>query len=146
MSDDDVWIVTVPNYKIAIMERDYSKRISSMPKDTTVTVERKFYFDTRKQAKKFCLENDYPLDYISVNEDQIGCFMNTDDVWIVTIPAEAKIEECIALARDDELVKEIRNNPYLQEDDIICFDSRREAKKYCLTHHYPLDYISVNED
>lgn len=69
MSDDDVWIVTVPNYKVVIMERDYSKKIPSMPKDTTVTVERKFYFDTRKQAKKFCLENGYPLDYISVNED-----------------------------------------------------------------------------
>lgn len=69
MSDDDVWIVTVPNYKVVIMERDYSKRIPSMPKDATVTVERKFYFDTRKQAKKFCLENGYPLDYISVNED-----------------------------------------------------------------------------
>lgn len=69
MSDDDVWIITVPNYKVAIMERDYSKRIPFMPKDTTVTVERKFYFDTRKQAKKFCLENDYPFDYISVNQD-----------------------------------------------------------------------------
>ena len=69
MSDDDVWSVTVPNYKVVIMERDYSKRIPSMPKDATVTVERKFYFDTRKQAKKFCLENGYPLDYISVNED-----------------------------------------------------------------------------
>ncbi len=69
MSDDDVWIVTVPDYKVKIMERDYFKRSSSLPKSTTVSVEKKFYFDTRKQAKKFCLENNYPLDYISVNED-----------------------------------------------------------------------------
>lgn len=39
MSDDDVWTVTVPNCKVAIIERDYSKRISSVPKDITVTVE-----------------------------------------------------------------------------------------------------------
>lgn len=69
MSDDDVWIVTVPNYKVKVVERDYSKRRSSLPESTTVSVEKKFYFDTRKQAKKFCLENNYPLDYISVNED-----------------------------------------------------------------------------
>lgn len=69
MSNDDVWIVTVPKYKAMIMVRDYSNRISPVTKATTATVERKFYFDTRKQAKKFCLEHDYPLDYISVNED-----------------------------------------------------------------------------
>lgn len=69
MNDDDVWIVTVPDYKVKIMERDYFKRSFSLPESTTVSVEKKFYFDTRKQAKKFCLENSYPLDYISVNED-----------------------------------------------------------------------------
>lgn len=74
--------------------------------------------------------------------------MNTDDVWIVTVPAKITIEECVReLARDNpRRAENIRNDPSLQQDSIICFDSRREAKKYCLTHHYPLDYISVNED
>lgn len=69
MSDDDVRIMPVPNYKVVITERDYFKRIPSMQKDTPVTVKRKIYFDTRKQAEKFCLENGYSFDCISVSED-----------------------------------------------------------------------------
>jgi len=64
LSDDDVWIVTVPNQDVYFTENTgYSIK-------TTVRQETKvFYFDTRKQAKKFCLERHYPLDWISVNTD-----------------------------------------------------------------------------
>ena len=73
--------------------------------------------------------------------------MSTEDVWVVTIPAKVKIEECVKeFAKTDKDAERIKNHSWLQQDDIVCFDSRREAKKYCLTHHYPLDYISVNED
>lgn len=36
------------------------------PQETQVCIpEKKYYFNKRKQAKKFCLENDYPFEYIA---------------------------------------------------------------------------------
>lgn len=70
--------------------------------------------------------------------------MGTDDVWIVTIPANMKIEKCVReLAIDDNNHAEsIRNN----QDNIIYLDSKQETKKYYLTYNWLLDCIPVNED
>lgn len=70
--------------------------------------------------------------------------MGTDDVLIVTIPANMKIEKCVReLAIDDNNHAEsIRNN----QDNIIYLDSKQETKKYYLTYNWLLDCIPVNED
>lgn len=70
--------------------------------------------------------------------------MSDDDVWIVTIPANMKIEKCVReLAIDDNNHAEsIRNN----QDNIIYLDSKQETKKYYLTYNWLLDCIPVNED
>lgn len=70
--------------------------------------------------------------------------MGTDDVWIVTIPANMKIEKCVReLAIDDNNHAEsIRNN----QDNIVYLDSKQETKKYYLTYNWLLDCIPVNED
>ncbi len=73
--------------------------------------------------------------------------MNADDVWIVTIPANMKIEKCVReLARDDnEHAENAINNSCLQKDNVVYFDSKQETKKYYLTYNYLLDCIPVNE-
>ena len=40
--------------------------IGIAPEETQVYVpEKKYYFNKRKHAKKFCLENNYPFEYIA---------------------------------------------------------------------------------
>lgn len=70
--------------------------------------------------------------------------MSDDDVWIVTIPANMKIEKCVReLAIDDNNHAEnTRNN----QDNVIYLDSKQETKKYYLTYNYLLDCIPINED
>lgn len=70
--------------------------------------------------------------------------MSDDDVWIVTVPANMKIEKCVReLATDDNNHAEgTRNN----QDNIVYFDSKQETKKYYLTYNYLLDCIPINED
>lgn len=70
--------------------------------------------------------------------------MNDDDVWIVTIPANMKIEKCVReLAIDDNNhAEDTRNN----QDNIVYFDSKQETKKYYLTYNYLFDCIPINED
>lgn len=70
--------------------------------------------------------------------------MSDDDVWIVTIPANMKIEKCVReLATDDNKHAEnVRNN----QDNIVYFDSKQETKKYYLTYNWLLDCIPINED
>lgn len=46
--------------------KKYETCLGLEPKETLVCVsEKKYYFYKRKQAKKFCLENDYPFEYIT---------------------------------------------------------------------------------
>lgn len=70
--------------------------------------------------------------------------MGTDDVWIVTIPANMKIEKCVRelVIDDNNHAESIRNN----QDNIIYLDSKQETKKYYLTYNWLLDCIPVNED
>lgn len=74
--------------------------------------------------------------------------MGTDDVWIVTIPANMKIEKCVReLVRDNnEHAENTINNSCLQENNVVYLDSKQETKKYYLTYNYLLDCITVNED
>lgn len=75
--------------------------------------------------------------------------MGTDDVWIITIPANMKIEKCVReLARDDDgkHAENAINNSCLQEDNVVYLDSKQKTKKYYLTYNYLLDCIPVNED
>lgn len=70
--------------------------------------------------------------------------MSDDDVWIVTIPANMKIEKCVRelAINDNNHAESIRNN----QDNIIYLDSKQETKKYYLTYNWLLDCIPVNED
>lgn len=69
--------------------------------------------------------------------------MSDDDVWIVTIPANMKIEKCVRelTIDDNKHVENTRNN----KDNVVYFDSKQETKKYYLTYNYLLDYIPINE-
>ena len=67
MKQDTFYVVTVP-------ERTYKKPAIVTDKRTggyvceyvdTPIPEKKYYFEKRKKAKKFCLENNYPFDYIT---------------------------------------------------------------------------------
>ena len=70
--------------------------------------------------------------------------MSDDDVLVVTIPANMKIEKCVReLAIDDNNhTEDTRNN----QDNIVYFDSKQETKKYHLTYNWLLDCIPINED
>lgn len=70
--------------------------------------------------------------------------MSDDDVWIVTIPANMKIEKCVRelVIDDNKHVENTRNN----QDNVVYFDSKQETKKYYLTYNYLLDCIPINED
>lgn len=70
--------------------------------------------------------------------------MSDDDVWIVKIPSNMKIEKCVReLAIDDNNHAEYTRN---NQDNIIYFDSKQETKKYYLTYNWLLDCIPINED
>ena len=70
--------------------------------------------------------------------------MSDDDVWIVTIPANMKIEKCVReLTTDDNnYAEDTRNN----QDNIVYFNLKQETKKYYLTYNWRLDCIPINED
>lgn len=70
--------------------------------------------------------------------------MSDDDVWIITVPANMKIEKCVReLAIDyNNHAEDTKNN----QDNIVYFDSKQETKKYYLTYNYLLDCIPINED
>lgn len=65
-------------------------------------------------------------------------------MWIVTVPANMKIEKCVRelVIDDNKHAENTRNN----QDNVIYLDSKQEAKKYYLTYNYLLDCIPVNED
>ena len=69
--------------------------------------------------------------------------MSDDDVWIVTIPANMKIEKCVRelVIDDNKHVENTRNN----QDNVVYSDSKQETKKYYLTYNYLLDCIPINE-
>lgn len=70
--------------------------------------------------------------------------MSDDDVWIVKIPSNMKIEKCVReLAIDDNNHAEYTRN---NQDNIIYFDLKQETKKYYLTYNWLLDCIPINED
>ena len=70
--------------------------------------------------------------------------MSDDDVWIVTVPTNMKIEKCVRelVIDDSNHAEDARNN----QDNIVYFDSKQETKKYYLTYNYLLDCIPINED
>ena len=70
--------------------------------------------------------------------------MSDDDVLVVTIPTNMKIEKCVReLATDDNNhAEDTRNN----QDNIVYFDSKQKTKKYYLTYNWLLDCIPINED
>lgn len=65
MKLDTFYVVTIPEHT----KKEISFNgtcISIAPEVTEVCVlEKKYYFNKRKQAKKFCLENNYPFEYIT---------------------------------------------------------------------------------
>ena len=65
MKLDTFYVVTIPEH--TKKEISFNNTcISITPEETQVCVlEKKYYFNKRKQAKKFCLENNYPLEYIT---------------------------------------------------------------------------------
>lgn len=69
MELDTFYIVTIPEHTakdISFNMKKFGTRIGIEPEETQVCVsEKKYYFKKRKQAKKFCLDNDYPLEYIT---------------------------------------------------------------------------------
>ena len=69
MELDAFYVVTIPEHtkkEISFKTKEYGTCLGVEPQETQVCVpEKKYYFNKRKQAKKFCLENDYPLEYIT---------------------------------------------------------------------------------
>lgn len=69
MGLDTFYVVTIPEHikkEISFKTKEYGTCLGIEPQETQVCVpEKKYYFNKRKQAKKFCLENDYPFEYIA---------------------------------------------------------------------------------
>lgn len=69
MELDTFYVVTIPEHtekEISFATKKYGACLGIEPKETLVYVsEKKYYFYKRKQAKKFCLENDCPFEYIT---------------------------------------------------------------------------------
>lgn len=69
MELDTFYVVTIPEHtekKMGFATKKYGTCLGLEPKETLVFVsEKKYYFYKRKQAKKFCLENNYPFEYIT---------------------------------------------------------------------------------
>ena len=69
MELDTFYVVTIPEHtekKVSFVTKKYGTYLGLETKETPFYVlEKKYYFCKRKQAKKFCLENDYPFEYIT---------------------------------------------------------------------------------
>lgn len=69
MELDTFYVVTIPEHtkkETSFSTKTYGTCLWLEPKETLVYVsEKKYYFYKRKQAKKFCLENNYPFEYIT---------------------------------------------------------------------------------
>lgn len=69
MGLDTFYVVTIPEHtkkEVSFKTKEYGTCLGIEPQETQVCVqEKKYYFNKRKQAKKFCLENDYPFEYIT---------------------------------------------------------------------------------
>lgn len=69
MELDTFYVVAIPEHtekKMGFATKKNGTCLGLEPKETLVYIsEKKYYFYKRKQAKKFCLENNYPLEYIT---------------------------------------------------------------------------------
>lgn len=69
MELDTFYVVTIPEHtkeEISFNTKKIGTCIGVAPEVTQVCVpEKKYYFNKRKQAKRFCLENNYPFEYIA---------------------------------------------------------------------------------
>lgn len=69
MELDTFYVVTIPEHtkkEISFKTKEYSTCLGIEPQETQVCVpEKKYYFKKRKRAKRFCLENNYPFEYIA---------------------------------------------------------------------------------
>lgn len=69
MELDTFYVVTIPEHtekEISFSTKKYGTCTGIIPEETQVCVpEKKYYFNKRKQSKLFCLENDYPFEYIA---------------------------------------------------------------------------------
>lgn len=63
------YVVTTPEHtekEMSFTTKKYGTCLGLEPKEEQVYIpERKYYFCRCKQAKKFCLENNYPFEYIT---------------------------------------------------------------------------------
>lgn len=68
MELDTFYVVTIPEHikKEISFSVKFGTCTGITPEETQVYIpEKKYYFNKRKQAKKFCLENNYPFEYIT---------------------------------------------------------------------------------
>lgn len=69
MELDTFYVVTIPEHtkkEISFSTKKFGTCIGITPEETQVCIpEKKYYFNKHKQAKKFCLENNYPFEYIT---------------------------------------------------------------------------------
>lgn len=69
MELDTFYVVTIPEHtkkETSFSTKTYGTCLGLAPKEAQVYIpEKKYYFYKRKQAEKFCLENDYPFEYIT---------------------------------------------------------------------------------
>ena len=63
------YVVTIPEHtekEMSFVTKKYGTCLGLAPEETQVYIpEKKYYFNKRKRAKKFCLENSYPFEYIT---------------------------------------------------------------------------------
>lgn len=69
MELDTFYVVTIPEHtkkEMSFVTKKYGTCLGLAPEETHVYIpEKKYYFYKRKQAKKFCLENNYQFEYIA---------------------------------------------------------------------------------
>lgn len=69
MELDTFYVVTIPEHtkkEISFSTKKYGTCTGIAPEETQVCIpEKKYCFNKRKQAKNFCLDNNYPFEYIT---------------------------------------------------------------------------------
>lgn len=69
MELDTFYVVTIPEHtkkEMSFVTKKYGTCLGLAPEEKQVYIqEKKYYFKKRKHAKLFCLENDYPFEYIT---------------------------------------------------------------------------------
>lgn len=69
MELDTFYVVTIPEHtkkETSFSTKTYGTCLGLAPKEAQVYIpEKKYYFYKRKQSKKFCLEHNYPFEYIT---------------------------------------------------------------------------------